>query len=208
MSLLQIKNDPAHEHDASSEGEDLAKGSSYLVWTTLAAFVVVTVGFILFLIAVHRPPVAAGEVTQVWAHGVHTLTTPVDANGVQSAEQPFDQVLVFAKIRVRNQSDEPIVLKDMLTNATFEDGVHSSYAATATDYDRIFIAYPGLKGLHAKTLVRDTVVAPGQVLDGMIVSSFHVSKEEWAAHKDLNFTIQFKFHPDLILTPKGPVTEQ
>lgn len=208
MSLLQIQNDPVHEHDASSEGEDLAKGSSYLLWTTLAAFVVVTIGIVLFLVAIHKPPIAAGEVTQVWAHGVHTLNTPIDANGVQSAGETFDQVLVFAQIRVRNQSDQPIVLKDMLTNATFADGIHSSYAATAVDYDRIFIAYPDLKGLHSKTLIRDTIVLPGQVLDGMIISSFHVSQAQWAARKDLSFTIQFKYHPDLVLLPKGPITEQ
>jgi hypothetical protein len=208
MSLLQIQNDPVHEHDASSEGEDLAKGSSYLLWTTLIAVVLVSAGITLFLLANHAPPVAVGEVTQVWAHGVHTLNTPTDANGVQSDSQQFDQVLVFASIRVRNQSKEPIVLKEMLANATFDDGIHSSYAASAIDYDRIFIAYPNLKGLHGKTLVRDTVVPPGQVLDGMIVSSFHVSQAQWAARKNLNFTIAFKYHPDLILTPAGPVTEQ
>jgi hypothetical protein len=208
MSLLQIQNDPVHEHDASSEGEDLAKGSSYLLWTTLVAFVLVSVGITLFLLANRKPPVAAGEVTQAWAHGVHTLNTPVDANGVQSAGQVFDQVLVLSNLRVRNQSDQPIVLKEMLTNATFDDGPHSSYAATATDYDRIFIAYPELAGLRSKTLVRDTVIQPGQVLDGMIVSSFHVSKELWAARKDLSFTLEFKFHPDLVLVPTAPITEQ
>ena len=208
MSLLQIQNDPVHEHDASSEGEDLAKGSSYLLWTTLAAFVVVSIGITLFLMANHKPPVAAGEVTQAWAHGVHTLSTPMDANGVQAPTEQFDQVLVFANIRVRNQSDQPIVLKDMLTNATFDDGVHSSYAAGAVDFDRIFIAYPNLKGLHGKPLIRETSVQPGQVLDGMMISSFHVTQQQWAARKDLNFTIQFKFHPDLVLTPKGPILEQ
>jgi hypothetical protein len=207
MSLLHIQNDPVHEYDASAEGEDLAKGSSYLLWTSLAAFVVVSVGITLFLMANRVPPVAAGEVTQVWAHSVHTLTSPVDANGVQAPDEQFDQVLVLARVRVRNQSKDPIVLKDMLTNATFDDGIHSSYAATALDFDRIFIAYPELKSLHTKTLIRETIVAPGQILDGTIVSSFHVSKAQWAAHKDLNFSIQFKYHPDLILTPTGPVTE-
>ena len=145
MSLLQIQNDPVHEHDASSAGEDLAKGSSYLLWTTLAAVVVVSVNITLFLLANRTPPVAAGEVVQIWAHEVHTLTTPIDANGVQSPGEQFDQVLVLAHLRVRNQSKDPIVLKDMLTNATFDDVIHSSYAATALDFDRIFIAYPELK---------------------------------------------------------------
>jgi len=208
MSLLQIQNDPVHEHDASSEGEDLAKGSSYLLWTTIAAFVAVSVGITLFLLANHKPPVAAGEVTQVWAHGVHTLSSPTDANGVAGPKEQFDQVLVFANIRIRNQSDQPIVLKDMLTNATFDDGIHSSYAAGAIDYDRIFIAYPQLKGLHGKTLIRETIIPPGQVLDGMIISSFHVSQQQWAARKDLSFTIELKYHPDLILTPSGPINEQ
>jgi hypothetical protein len=208
MSLLQIQNDPVHEHDASSEGEDLAKGSSYLIWTTLAAFVVVTVGAFLFWFAIHKPPIAVGDVTQVWAHEVHTINTPTDANGVQSAGEQFDQVLVFAQLHVRNQSDQPIILRDLLTNATFEDGLHSSYAATALDFDRIFIAYPDLKSLHGKPLVRDTVIPAWQSVDGMLISSFHVSKEQWAAHKDLNFTLELKFHPDLILTPKVPVTEQ
>jgi hypothetical protein len=61
MSLLQIKNDPVHEHDASSDGEDLAKGSSYLLLTTILAFVVVSVGITAFLLANKKPPVAAGE---------------------------------------------------------------------------------------------------------------------------------------------------
>jgi hypothetical protein len=207
MSLLHVQNDPVHDHDASAEGEDLAKGSSYLLWTTLIAFVVVSVSITLFLMANRVPPVAAGDVTQVWAHGVHTITTPIDANGVQSAGEQFDQVLVLAQVRVRNQSKEPIVLKDMLTNATFEDGIHSSYAATALDFDRIFIAYPELKALHGKTLIRDTVLAPGQELDGTIISSFHVTKAQWAARKDLTFSIQFKYHPDLVLTPSTPPTE-
>jgi len=208
MSLLQLRQDPAHEHDASSEGEDLAKGSGYMLWTLLAAFVLVTVGATLFLISDRKPPMAAGEVTQVWAHGVHTINTPIDANGVQSAGEVFDQVLVFGQVRVRNQSDQPIVLKDLLTNITLPDGIHSSYAASAIDYDRIFIAYPELSGLRSKTLLRDTVVQPNEVLDGMIVSSFHVSPEQWKIRKDLNFTLQFKFHPDLVLVPTTPITEQ
>src|ERR1700678_1571360 len=208
MRLLQIQNDPVHEHDPSSEGEDLAKGSSYLLWTTLAAFVVVTIGSILFWFAIHRPPIAIGEVTQVWAHEVHTINTPIDANGVQTAGEVFDQVLVFANLHIKNQSDQPIILRDLRTNAPFDAGIHSSYAATALDFDRIFIAYPDLKGLHGKPLVRDTVIPAGQTLDGEIISSFHVSKEQWAARKDLNFTIALKFHPDLVLTPTGAITEQ
>ena len=48
----------------------------------------------------------------------------------------------------------------------------------------------------------------GTVLEGMIVSSFHATKEQWAGRKDLSFSMLFKFHPDLVLVPTAPVTEQ
>ena len=208
MSLLQISNDPHHEHDASSEGKDLAAGSSYLLWTTITAVILVSVGIAVFLWVNHKPPVAAGEVTQVSAHAVHSLAAGIAGNGVPMSAEPSDQVLVFASVRVRNQSDQPIVLKELMANATFGDGIHSSYAAGAADFDRIFVAYPELAGLRGKPLLRETVVPAGQTIDGMIISSFRATKEFWATKKDLNFTVEFKMHPDLVLTPAGPIVEQ
>lgn len=208
MSLLQINNERPNEHDASSHGEDYAKGSSYMLFTAIIAFVVVSVGIAAFLLASRKPPVAAGEVVQISAHSVHTLDTLKDANGVTGPTEQFDQVLVFSSVRVRNQSDQPIVLSNLLTNATFDDGPHASFAAPAVDYDRIFIAYPQLASLHAKPLLRDTIIAPGQTAEGTMVSSFKVSQAQWAAKKDVSITVQFKYHPDLVLLPKGPVTEQ
>jgi len=208
MSLLALKDDSSlTTHDAPS-GESYTRGSSHILLATVVAAVVVSAAIAIFLAVNHKPPVAAGEVTQVWAHSVHTLNTPMDANGVQSAGEVFNQVLVFVKVRIRNQSDQPIVLREMMTNVTLDDGPRSSYVATATDYDRNFIAYPGLTGLKGTPLTRDTIIQPGTVLEGMIVSSFHATKEQWAGRKDLSFSMLFKFHPDLVLVPTAPVTEQ
>jgi hypothetical protein len=201
MSLLQLKDNAARGDDASAKGEDYAKGSSYILWTALAAFLVLSAGITLFLMSTRKPPVAAGEVTQVWIHPVHTINRPTDAAGVQQSARVFDQVLVFAHLRVRNQSDQPIVIKDLMTNATMDGAIHSSYAASPVDFDRIFIAYPDLKALHTTTLSKDTIIQPNQVLDGLIVSAFHVSQEAWDSHQDMNFNVDFKYHPGLVLTP-------
>lgn len=205
MSLLQIQNDPVHEHDASSEGEDLAKGSSHIIWATLIAAIAITAAVWVFWTAIHKPPIATGQVTQIWAHGVHTLSTPIDANGVQYTPETFDQVLVFANLRLHNQSDKPIVLREVLINSTFEDGPHSSFVAGATDYQRIFVAYPELKDLRGEPIIRETVITPGQTLSGMVVSSFRVTKEQWASHKDLSITVQFQYHPDLTIPITAPI---
>jgi len=206
MSLL--KQDAVHADDASAHGEELAKGSGNFILASIIAVVVFSAALGAFFWFNHKPPLAAGEVTRIWVHPVHTISKPHDAAGVELGDRQFDQVLVFSSVRFRNQSDQTIVVKDALTNVRFEDGIHSSYAASATDYDRIFVAYPQLSGLKSKTLVADTTVAPGQVIEGMVVSSFHVTKEQWDAHKEINIQIEFRLHPSLILTPVGNIIEQ
>ena len=152
MSLLQLKDEPSVRKDASSTGEDYAKGSSHILVTTIIAFVVITVSIVGFLLADRKPPVAEGEVTQVWIHPpVHTLNVAHDASGAASQAAQFDQVLVFGHLRVRNESKERIIVKNLYTNATLEDGVHSSAAALPIDYDRVFIAYPELASLKSNT---------------------------------------------------------
>ncbi len=177
MSLLQANNNSAAAGEQVS-GDDYAKGSGYFVWTAIGSAIVLTIAFTLFLLSTRKPPVAAGEIQQMWAHAVHTLSAPVDANGVQAAAGAFDQVLVFSQIRLRNVNDQPIVMTELMTNVTLPDGPRSSTAAGPRDYDRIFIGYPELKGLKSKTLLRETVIQPGEVVDRMIGSSFHVSKEQ------------------------------
>ncbi len=206
MSLL--KEDALQADDASAHGEDLASGSTHFFMATTFAVVILCMAVWIFYSVAHKPPVAAGEITHIWVHPVHTVTSPVDANGVKLASSPFDQVLVFASVRLRNQSDDPIILKDMSSNINFVDGLHTSLAVTPTDYDRIFVAYPELAGLRAKTLIRDTLIQPNQVLDGQIVTAYHVNKQEWDAHKDFNITLDFQMHPSIVLVPQGNIVSE
>lgn len=206
MSLLEIKDDPSGVKHAPPSGEDYASGSSYMMWAMIAAFLAVTIGIAAFLWSSHKPPVAAGEITQMWIHPVHALTLAADSSAPEVQSDQFEQVLVLSQVRVRNQSDQSIVLKELMTNVNLEDGPHSSIAAGKMDYDRIFIGYPELAKLKTQSLTPDTVIAPGQVLDGMLISAFHVSKEQWDSHKDLTVTLGFSYHPELVLTPKIPPT--
>ena len=61
MSLLQIQNDPAQKHDASSEGEDLAKGSSHPLWAALIATVVIVAAIAVFVAMVRKYAIPAEE---------------------------------------------------------------------------------------------------------------------------------------------------
>src|SRR5580658_2652812 len=149
MSLLQ-QSSP--ELDDAALGEELTKGSSHLVVTGVVAAVIVSAAIAFYVISGQKPPAASGDIEQVWVHPQHTETSGFDANGAQMAKESADQVYVFALVKLHNQSDKPLFLRNAMVNISLPDGIHSSYAATASDYDRVFIAYKNMPVPHGKAL--------------------------------------------------------
>jgi hypothetical protein len=205
MSLLQ-QDSP--KLDDAARGEEFTKGSSHPVATGVFAAVLVSMAIAGYFIAGIKPPVIAGQVEQVWVHPQHSETSGFDANGAPIPKESFDQVYVFALVKLHNQSDKPLFLHNILTNATLDDGIHSSYAATASDYDRIFLAYPKMPVPHGKGLSPQTTIDPGQSVEGTVVSAFRLTKDQWDARKGLDFTFGIQYQPSLKLAPQGPVTDQ
>lgn len=205
MSLL--RQDGKEELDDAARGEELTKGTSHVVVATIIAIVVVTVIIALYVFVGQKSPLATGQVMGVWVHPLHTETSGFDAAGMPMPKESFDQVLVFAHVRLHNQSKQPLFLTNILTNATFGDGVHTSYAAGASDYQRVFLAYPHMSVPHGKPLPLEETLNPGQTLEGSFVCAFRMPKQQWDTHKNLNFTFAFRYEPDLVLTPSTTVVE-
>jgi hypothetical protein len=120
----------------------------------------------------------------------------------------FDQVLVFAHVKLHNQSKEPLFLHQIMANAALQDGIHTSYAAVPTDYERVFKGYPELASLHGTPIPSDATLEPGQTIEGDILAAFRLTKPEWDARKSLDFSFAFKYQPVLKLVPAGPVTDR
>ena len=146
MSLLN--QETPDEIDDAARGEEFTKGSSHVVWATVVATVLVSIAIAIYVIAGEKPPAITGEIVAVWAHPQHTETSGLDASGAPMPKESFDQVLVFTEVRLHNKGKTPLFLLTILTNATVEDGIHSSYAASQSDYDRVFLAYPGIPVPH------------------------------------------------------------
>ena len=206
MSLLQ--QDEVELDDAAG-GEELTKGSSHVVIATIVATVVVGAAIAIYVIAGQKPPVATGEIVAVWAHPQHTETSGLDANGAPMPKEVVDQVMVFTQVKLHNQTDHPLFLANILTNATLDEGIHSSYAANKADYNRIFVAYPDLPVPHLTPISPlDTTIDPGQTVEGTFVSAFKMTKQQWDARKKLDYTFSFRYQPELVLTPQVAITEQ
>jgi len=205
MSLL---HQGSSEVDDAARGEELTKGTSHIVVASIIATVVVIIAIAIYVISGQKPPAAAGEVTRVAAHMMHRESSGLDASGRPMPKDDFDQVLVFTHVKLHNQSMNPLFLRQMLTNVTLDDGLHTSYAATPTDYERLFQAYPELASLHGKPIPTEATVPAGEWVEGDFVTSFRLTKAQWDARKGLDYNVSFRYQPDLKLAATGPVTEQ
>jgi len=207
MSLLQQDSTGL---DDAARGEELTKGTSHVVVAAIIATAVVGIAIAIYVIAGQKPPVATGQILAVWAHPQHTETSGLDASGAAIEKESFDEVLLFAQVTLHNQTDHPIILSNATVSAMLDDGVHVSYAANKTDYDRVFVAYPNLPVPHGKALsALDTEIDPGQTVDGTIFFyPFKVSKQQWDAHKDVSFTFAFRYQPNVVIVPHVAITER
>jgi hypothetical protein len=194
MSLL---HEDRSTHDVAAQGEEYTKGSTHLIWAAGVATVLVTIAIAVYVWVGQKPPVAVGDIEQVWAHPIHTETSGFDAAGAAMPKESFDQVLVLTKVKLHNQSDKPLFLHQVMTNATLDDG-----------FDRLFKFYPELASLKSDSLPNEATINAGQTLEGMFVSSFRLNKQQWDARKNLDFTFAFQFQPNLKLAPQSAVIEQ
>jgi hypothetical protein len=201
MSLLQ------QESKDLAAGESYTKGTSHVIVATVVATVLVSIAVAGYLIIGEKPPAATGEILDIWAHPMHTETSGWDANGAAIPKEEIDQVLLFTHVRLHNQGKQPIFLHQIVANATLADGIHSSYSATPTDFERIFKAYPQLMQWHATPLPTDLTIQPGETKEGTFACSFRMTKADWDSRKSLNYSFNFQYLPTLTLTPKGAVTE-
>jgi hypothetical protein len=205
MSLLQQNS---QEQDDAALGEDFTKGSSNALLASTVAAVLVIIAIFLYVKLGEKPPVAAGQVSNVQAHFMHRETAAFDAAGAAMPQDKFEQVLVFAHVKLHNQTKGPLFLHQAMMNVTLPDGIHTSYVATPTDYERAFQGFPELAPFHGTPLPAEATVEKGQDLEGDILASFRLSKQDWDSRKALDFTFGFRYQPLLKLEATGPVADR
>ncbi len=203
MSLFHYDN--SKDIDDATSGEDLTRDTSHFGLASVAATLLVVFAVAVYVLLTQKPPVASGEIVQVWAYPNHVVTSGRDANGAPMARKSFDQVLVFARIKLRNQSKIPLVLENVLANLKQSDGILSISAGSTGQFDEVFLAYPELAALHSNALSPHATIEPEQNVEGTAFWIFLMSRQEWEARKDLNFTFKFQYQDDLVLTPHTAV---
>jgi hypothetical protein len=222
MSLLH--QDTPEKTDDAALGEEFTKGSSHVVWASLIAAVLVIAVVVTVLLAGRKPPVAGGEIVEVWAFPQHGETSGLDANGEAMAKEVFDQVLVFAHVKLRNQSKGPLQVQNVLANLRQADGIPLSVSAgSVAQYQEALLAYPQMAVPQGKPLSPHAILEPGESLEGNAFWVFRMSRQQWEARKNwqpdpdhddpgsksgLNFTFAIQYQKNLVLAPSSPVMER
>jgi len=152
------------------------------------AVVAIVVGIIAY--AFRAKPVAQGGIDAVFFSEPEGMT-----NG-----------MVLLQVTLRNVGSKTLYIKAIKANLKTDQEL-SDDAASPTDYDRYFMAYPDLKEHATSALVVEMKIPPGGEQKGSVLVSFPVTKEQFDARKDLNVTIEPYDQNPIVLREKTAPTK-
>lgn len=141
----------------------------------LAVALVVVVVFIAGVAYIFRAkPVAQGQIDNVFFSRQADQTT----------------AMVAIQVTLKAVGDKPLYIKSIKADLKTLDNDYSDEAASASDFDRYFQAYPDLKDHAMKPLAVETKIAPGAEERGTVIVTFPVEKEQFDARKGLTVTVE------------------
>ncbi|WP_353063544.1 hypothetical protein RBB77_20080 [Tunturibacter psychrotolerans] len=95
-------------------------------------------------------------------------------------DQARDDLYVLTTLRVTDGLRLPLFLKDFTATLTTGDGQEiTTSAVEKDDIASVYSAFPALKPLASEPLLRETMITPGQSVQGMILLHFPVTQGVW-----------------------------
>lgn len=99
-------------------------------------------------------------------------------------------VMVAVNITLHNSGQKSLWIHDIKAKITTDGGEFTDEAASAVDFDRYFQAFPVLKEHAISALPPETKILPGGQVQGTIVVSFPVTKDDFDKRKSFSVAIQ------------------
>jgi hypothetical protein len=180
--------------------EDRNSSSNPLL-VILAATVLVVLAIGTYVYLGNKPPVHSGQVVSVNIYPIHRETQAgASTEGIGGGTEVYDQLLVLANVKIKNQTDIPLFLHDMsaVLNLPNDETIRSTGAGT-TDFQKVFIAYPDLASQKKDPLRRDTTLAPGQEIEGQLIFNYSINKAQWDARTGIDLYFEFLYQKELVL---------
>lgn len=108
---------------------------------------------------------------------------------VSAVALPDNTSLVSVQLNIGNSTEKQWYIQSIKATVNTDKGEWSDDAATATDSQRYFQAFPALAQAGTQVLQFDQKLAPGQQEAGTVVFAFPISKDEFDQRKSLTVSI-------------------
>jgi len=165
-----------------------------------AAIVIPVVAVAAYVFFARVPTPYSGQILSVNVYPIHQdLSQPSTVQGVGGQNETYDQVLILADIRIQAISKVPLFLRDMWANVNLPTETDRATAVSASDFDKVFIAYPELRQFQKPPLKRDMTLQPGQQAEGMVIFSYQMNKATWDARTGTDISLDFIHQKPLVL---------
>ncbi len=148
-----------------------------------------------------KPPPVTGDILHLTAYPVHreSKANEFATQSIAPVETKFDEVIIIADVRLHNQSQGPVFLADMAALLKLPTEEDRSLAASTSDFNRVFVAYPALAPMKQQPLLRDITIPAGATAEGQLVFNYPIAKEVWDQRQSLNLVLSFTHQKDLVL---------
>jgi len=181
----ESKPNPEPEYDAGhvplSEELDDSRHTLPSAGPVLIALVLIAIILGAVAIAFRSRPVATGSIDEAYA--------------VDNLSQ--HTVMASVQLTLKNTSQKPITLGNVIITLHTDQTDYTDEAASVTDYERYFKAFPELQAHSIEGLSRGTRLQPGAQISGTVLVSLPVTKAKFDARRAITATVKFDGFPPM-----------
>jgi hypothetical protein len=148
-----------------------------LLAPVLLAFLILGIVMALFL---RFTPHRTADITVLHTTTYHAHTVFQSDSILVNHGQAQDDLYVLTTLRIEDNLRLPLFLKDFTATLTTAEGEQlTTSAIEKDDLPTLFTAFPALVPLASEPLLRETMINPGGVVEGMILLRFPVTEDVW-----------------------------
>lgn len=175
--------------------------SSRSVLIVLAAILIAAGAVAAYVWIARVPTPYKGQVLTVHVYPIHRdMTQPTTTEGLGGQKETYDEIIVLADVSIQNVSQKvPLFLRDMSAVVNLPDETDRSTAASASDFEKVFEAYPDLQQYKKAPLQRDLTLQPGQQAEGQLIFNYQMSQQQWDTRTGMDINISFIHQQPMVM---------
>lgn len=144
-----------------------------------------------------KAPIYSGQVLGMHAYPIHREVKTEGGTKGLSGSESYDQLIMLADVSIRNTAKIPLFLRDTYADVQLPENPQRSDAATVTNLEKVFVAYPELKQYQKAPLANQLTLQPGQQVEGQVGFVYPMSKAQWDSRSGVDLTLIF-LHQDAL----------